>query len=841
MKPSVSIVVVNYNGAHHLPACLDSLAALDYPRERYEVIVVDNGSTDGSLDLVRDRYPWVRLLAQDENLGFAEGNNLAARSSTAEVIALLNNDMAAEQEWLSELVRAYDPTAGYRCVAGVILDWSGERLDFADGVLNYYGMGEQVGFGLPLEDVHVPESRELLFACGGAMLIERKTYLDLGGFSPEYFAYFEDVDFGWRLWLAGHRVRLAPGSRTRHRHHGTSGGMPSHQRRVLYERNALRTLIKNLSEENLWPLLSAALLLLVERARISMGTDRDDYELGAGSGSETETVAREGVAALHSVGDVIDGLPDLMEERRRIQATRRRGDDEIFPLFRRPFLPLASADTAFVDAMAKVTHELGLERLFEQRRATRVLVVAYDAIAPRMAGPAVRCWEISRALARSVAVTLATSTPISLTAPNVEIVTYRDDDELAALAVEADVILLHGHALEQYPSLRRARALKVVDLYDPWLFENLEYQQALAASEGDWIVARDVDVQRELLAAGDFFVCASERQRDFWLGMLAAEGRVDRAAYAADPTLRLLIDTVPYGCPETAPAADRRVLRGADPRVPDDAFLLLWGGGTWDWFDPVTVLEAFAGLVEEVPEARLYFMGLELRDRGVPPQRVAAEVRRRAEELGLADRTVLFGDWVPYEERGAYLAEASIGVVAARDVAETRLAFRSRLLDHFWAGLPTVATRGDALSELVEAEGAGVTVAPGDVDALREELLRLARDPSRRTSMSERASALADRFRWSEVVEPLRRVVEEPWRWTALRARRPHEAALTEDAQLLLTRLRHQRLRGGSRHGGPLPARLARRAWWRTPESLRRRLRPGLRAAQRALGQRRNP
>src|SRR5262249_47280094 len=158
-------------------------------------------------------------------------------ASSSECLALLNTDMAVEPDWLTELVSAYVPDEGYRCVAGVILDWSGERLDFADGVVNYYGFGEQVGFDRPLPDVAIPAGRELLFACGGSMLVQREAYLAVGGFDPEYFAYFEDVDLGWRLWLAGHRVRLAARARVRHRHHGTSGGMPSYQRRLLYERN----------------------------------------------------------------------------------------------------------------------------------------------------------------------------------------------------------------------------------------------------------------------------------------------------------------------------------------------------------------------------------------------------------------------------------------------------------------------------------------------------------------------------------------------------------------------------------------------------------------------------
>jgi GT2 family glycosyltransferase len=519
--PSVTVVLVNYNGVEHLPACLDSLARLDYPRDRHEVVVVDNGSTDGSLDLLAERYPGVRVLAQERNLGFAGGNNVAAEASSADCLALLNTDMAVEPDWLTELVRSYAPDEGYRCVAGVILDWSGERLDFADGVVTYYGMADQLDFGKPVDEVAIPESRDLLFACGGSMLVDRETYLAIGGLDPEYFAYFEDVDFGWRLWLAGHRVRLASRARSRHRHHGTSGGLPWHQRRLLYERNALRTLVKNLDEPNLWPLLSAALLVLSERARVLMGTRREEYELVSGAADEEETVRRDGVAVMHGVGDLVQGLEELMARRAEVQALRRRGDGEIFELFRRPFLPLGPAETSFVEAVAAVTRALGLEERFARRRAAHLVVVADE--------PAARCRELAGALARHIRVTLASAVPVELEAPCLTVASFGSDEELARLALEADVVLAPGLAVVRHPVLATVPAVRIVDLPPHEL-------------SGEEV--------RELLDAGELFVCATEDERELWLERLGAHGRLDGDARRADPTLRRLIDVVPSDAPD---------------------------------------------------------------------------------------------------------------------------------------------------------------------------------------------------------------------------------------------------------------------------------------------------
>lgn len=363
--PSVSLIVPTVDGAAHLPTLLDSVAALDYPRRRLETIVVDNGSRDGSFELLRGRYPWVRVLPQDENLGFAEAVNVAARTSGAECIALANNDMRLHPGWLQELVRVYED--GTRCVAGVILDWDGERVQFADGIVNFHGAAAQVPFGERLEDVEIEDGRELPFACGGSMLIDRKLFLDLGGFDAAFFAYFEDVDLGWRLRLAGHDVRLAAGSRAFHRHHSTGSLIPLAERLRLYEANWLRTVLKNVGDQHLARVLGASLLLLDERARRTSGA---------------ESAARAAAAR-----DVVRDLPRLRRQRRDVQARRKRSDSEIFARFGRPFFP-ALDDVGYLDAVASVVGSFDLEEVFpvgprvEDER--RLLVEAHRSMGGRV-------------------------------------------------------------------------------------------------------------------------------------------------------------------------------------------------------------------------------------------------------------------------------------------------------------------------------------------------------------------------------------------------------------------------------------------------------------------------
>jgi GT2 family glycosyltransferase len=375
--PSVAIVIPNWNGAQHLPECLDAVGELSYPQDRLEVIVVDNGSTDESRSVVEERYPNVRLVELQQNEGFAAACNAGAREARSECIAFMNNDMRAERMWLQRLVDAYAPGEGYVCVAGVILNWEGSRLDFVEGTVNFHGFAWQEHFDKPLREDLISDGRELLFACGGSMLISRDVYLDLGGFDPAYFAYYEDVDLGWRLWLAGYKVRLAGRARILHRHHGSASAMPKHVRAFLYERNALLTLFKNVGDKNLARVLAPALLLLVHKAVSLSGSPHDAFAVGAEQLPRSLEVSPTGLLPLHAVFDVLQDLPRLLERRRAVQSRRRSSDEDIFRLFSRPFTPWMHEER-YLRVSILVRELFGLDRLFVRERATRVLVVPDD-------------------------------------------------------------------------------------------------------------------------------------------------------------------------------------------------------------------------------------------------------------------------------------------------------------------------------------------------------------------------------------------------------------------------------------------------------------------------------
>ena len=274
MSPSpgdVSVVTVNWNGKSHLSTLLPPLLAL----EPGEVIVVDNGSSDGSQEFLKTRYPEVRLLENRVNRGFAQPCNLGANVARGPCLAFINNDMRPEPAWLTAALEKLDRRTP--CVASRILDWEGRHIDYNGSSLHYLGYGLQEDLGLPVEEA--PRRDRVLFPCGGAMLVDRKVFLELGGFDPDFFALFEDVDLGWRLWLAGHRVVLAPGSVVRHRGHATLETQAPEKTRYLIHRNALLTIFKNYEEENFRKIVPLAFLLSVKRAVHFSGVRKESFYL----------------------------------------------------------------------------------------------------------------------------------------------------------------------------------------------------------------------------------------------------------------------------------------------------------------------------------------------------------------------------------------------------------------------------------------------------------------------------------------------------------------------------------------------------------------------------------
>lgn len=242
--PPVDVIIVNYNGIQYIDACLGSLLKTDYPN--FSVIIFDNGSTDGSLELVREKYPEVTVIANKENLGFGKANTIGMRAGNAEFITLLNSDTVVEKNWLRSLVEAIRDDDKTAAVCSKLLFLKHPSIiNAVGGGMNYIGYGYDIGM-YEVDNRAFNEKRNVFFPSGAACLLRRSAFQDVGGFDEKYFMYHEDVDLGWRFWLKGYRVRCIPESVVYHAFGGTSlrdRGMEF--RNYLGLRHALRSMLKN--------------------------------------------------------------------------------------------------------------------------------------------------------------------------------------------------------------------------------------------------------------------------------------------------------------------------------------------------------------------------------------------------------------------------------------------------------------------------------------------------------------------------------------------------------------------------------------------------------------------
>ena len=337
------------------------------------VTVVDNGSTDGSIAAITATHPNARFIPLGTNRGFTGGIAAALATSRARNVIFLNNDAVPEPGWLAALTRAIDQAPeDVVSIGGRIISLDGKQIDFIGGAMTFDGHAFQDGFRMPIGSREEPKAgAEILFACGGNMISRRERFLELGGFDDDYFAYLEDVDFGWRTWIAGGRALFDPRATVRHASSATSNRLGDFERGVLFERNALQTAIKNF--EKLQESASSILFTYLHRLHHYATTRNPNaQELTRELGSPSTLPPRErglrgrvkrkvrGTPPLAAIDDPLTAMQfrafdwilrneaKLTEKRERVQAMRKRTDREIFERFPLLVVPTYPGDDALM-------------------------------------------------------------------------------------------------------------------------------------------------------------------------------------------------------------------------------------------------------------------------------------------------------------------------------------------------------------------------------------------------------------------------------------------------------------------------------------------------------------
>jgi GT2 family glycosyltransferase len=365
LSSAADVIIVNWNSRDDTLRCLGAVSGQLADVPGATITVVDNGSTDGSLGAIKKQFPGIRLLPLGSNRGFTGGLHAALARCTARNVVFLNNDALPEPGWLASLIEAIEGAPDdVVSVGGKIVDLSGQMIDFIGGALTFDGHAFQNGFRYPAGSRPEPEAgAEILFACGGNMISRRETLMARGGFDDDYFAYLEDVDFGWRTWLSGGRALFEPRAVVRHASSATSNRLGDFERGVLFERNALQTVLKN--AENLREMAGAALFAYlfrlhhyaVERNGNADELSRAPYTDGKKRRGRRRLLGRAPLATIddpltatqfRALHWIMENADKIAAKRAAVQKSRTRGDAEIFAKFPLHIIPTYPGDDALM-------------------------------------------------------------------------------------------------------------------------------------------------------------------------------------------------------------------------------------------------------------------------------------------------------------------------------------------------------------------------------------------------------------------------------------------------------------------------------------------------------------
>lgn len=385
---------------------------------------------------------------------------------------------------------------------------------------------------------------------------------------------------------------------------------------------------------------------------------------------------------------------------------------------------------------------------------TRIALVSSEPIRPAMAGIGIRYLEMARRLpaASGGAVETVLVSPAEepamreIAGPEVAAVRRFERGRLAELLADCAAVVAQGQ-LANDVVIERPELPAAIDLYDPWLVENLHYVETLGLDpyrndHATWVLQ---------MSRGDFFLCSSEEQKTFYLGFLAALGRVNPERLVADPDLDRLIVPVPFGLPEEPPP--HRPLLPA--RQGDEKRILF--GGLYDWYDPHVLLDALERLDQR--QWTLYLVANPNPES--TPQRLLGEVETRCRARGWWGSRVRLVDWVPADRRFDLLRDVDLLVSPHRPSLETRLSLRTRYLDAAAVGCPVIATEGGTVARLLREHGAGRVVPPADPEALAGAVAALL---DHGPTAEERAglAALAAGYSWDRALAPLAVFCRDP-------------------------------------------------------------------------------
>lgn len=391
-----------------------------------------------------------------------------------------------------------------------------------------------------------------------------------------------------------------------------------------------------------------------------------------------------------------------------------------------------------------------------------ILIISHDKVGPSMAGPGIRYHQIATELSQYFDTSLGVFNPAYIEGLSdtkykaLDIKTYDFQNEFKRY----DAIFALWLSKEMIEYAKSNNIQIIFDLYAPVPVEDYigrKYALKTGITDDKEFLSL-VDNYRYFLEVGDFFVCSNEIQKDLWTGFAFSGGSITPGR-TRDFNIEDKITLLPMGINmlELKKLANTTPMRMEFPQIKSADFVMVWTGGLWDWFDGITPVEAINKLVKDGhTNVKLVFLGTKHPNPDIPEMGETVRTIELSKKLGLYNNNIFFREgWIDYDKRLEYLNEADIALYAHRSALEARYSHRTRVLDHILLGLPTIATKGDYLTGIIDAKGYGVAVAPQNIDELAETILELSQNKDKLKRIKQNIIADREQFTWKQSVSSL--------------------------------------------------------------------------------------
>ena len=395
-----------------------------------------------------------------------------------------------------------------------------------------------------------------------------------------------------------------------------------------------------------------------------------------------------------------------------------------------------------------------------------IALISSDKIGKHMAGPGIRYFEFAKSFSRFFDVTLIVPDKCDVDPVGFKIKMYdskHSSSSIAGLVDGFDFVMSQFLRPTALRAIKKKHIRYIADLYDPQSIEVLEQAKYDSAKQQKNLSDFLYYSQALQMWAADLILCSSERQKDLYIGMMLGQRILQPEIYHQSPDLNKLLTTAPFGLSNANPKkATTNVIVEAFPQICAKDKVIFWGGGIWNWFDPLTAIKAVEEIAKERKDVKMVFLGVKHPNPKIDKMKIVEQVLDYCREKDLLDKYIFFNfGWTPYEERAGWLLNSSIGISTHMDNLETRFSFRTRILDYLWAELPIIATEGDCMADLIERKEIGEVVPYNNVEAVKKSILEVIDNPAKNELIKKNIREVKKDFYWDLIVEKICKTFEK--------------------------------------------------------------------------------